>query len=181
VDVGDRGADIYEAMVAAQTAGHDFLFRVTQNRQVGTNAACDEWTKLRDYAGTLPSQGRDVVEIPGRGGRAAREAEVELAAAPVWIPAPLGTKGRAEQPVVAAWVVRIWEAHPPKGVEGLIENLIERHVRMSRDHRCRPNQGSGETPITEIYGPKVFCAQLVREESSMRLPHLSVSETVYRT
>jgi Transposase DNA-binding len=39
VDVGDRGSDIYEAMVASQEIGHDFLFRLTQNRQVWTSAA----------------------------------------------------------------------------------------------------------------------------------------------
>ena len=81
-------------------------------------------TNLRDYACGLASQGRDIVDIPGRGGRVARQAEVELAAAPVWIPAPSGTLQRAAQPVVAAWVVRIWEANPPPGVEGLEWILI---------------------------------------------------------
>jgi hypothetical protein len=119
VDVGDRGADIYEAMVAAQAQGHDFLFRVTQNRQVWVTPERAKLTTLRDYACSLASQGRDLVDIPGRGGRAARQAEVALAAAPVWIPAPSGTRQRAAQPVVAAWVVRIWEPNPPPGVEGL--------------------------------------------------------------
>jgi hypothetical protein len=124
VDVGDRGADIYEAMVAAQAQGHDFLFRLTQNRQVWDSVDCTEWTKLRDCARGLASQARDIVDIPGRGGRAARTASVELAATPVWIPAPSGTPKRFAQPVVAAWVVRIWEANPPAGVEGLEWILI---------------------------------------------------------
>jgi hypothetical protein len=127
VDVGDRGADIYEAMVAAQAQGHDFVFRLTQNRQVWESPERDKWTKLRDHARSLVSQGQDRVEIPSRGGRdarEAREAEVELAAAPVWIPAPSGTRQRMAQPVVAAWVVRIWEANPPKGTEGLEWILI---------------------------------------------------------
>jgi Transposase DNA-binding/Transposase Tn5 dimerisation domain len=119
VDVGDRGADIYEAMVAAQAHGHDFLFRLTQNRQVWQDEGHTQWTKLRDHARSRASQGQDTVAIPGRGGRAARVAEVEMAAAPVWIPAPSGTRQRLAQPVIAAWVVRIWEAHPPAGVEGL--------------------------------------------------------------
>lgn len=124
VDVGDRGADIYEAMVESATHGHDFLYRVVQNRQVWTSEERGELTNLRDFACSLPSQGRDVVEIPARGGRPAREAEVELAAARVWIPAPLRTRQRAQQPVVAAWVVRIWEANPAKGMEGLERILI---------------------------------------------------------
>lgn len=124
VDVGDRGADIYEAMVASLAQGHDFLYRVTQNRQVWTSAERGDLTNLRDYACSLASQGRDVVEIPARGGRPARDAEVEMAAAAVWIPAPSGTLQRAQQPVIAAWLVRIWEANPPKGVEGLEWILI---------------------------------------------------------
>jgi hypothetical protein len=124
VDVGDRGADIYEALLAAQAQGHDFLFRLTQNRQVWQDTEHEQWTKLRDHARSLPSQGRDHVEIPSRGGRAGRDADVELAAAPVWIPAPSGTRQRFAQPVVEAWVVRIWEAHPPAGVEALEWILI---------------------------------------------------------
>jgi hypothetical protein len=115
VDVGDRGADIYEAMVAAQSVGHDFLFRLTQNRQVRTAPEAEEFAKLRDHARSLPSQGRGVVDIPGRRGRAPRQAEVHMAAAPVWIPAPQGTPQRAAQPTVTAWVVRVWEAEPPAG------------------------------------------------------------------
>lgn len=136
VDVGDRGADIYEAMVASQAQGHDFLFRVTQNRQVWTSEARGDLTTLRDYVCSLAGQGRDVVEIPARGGRAARDAEVELAATPVWIPAPSGTLQRAEQPVVAAWVVRIWEANPPAGVEGLEWILITSVPTKTIDALC---------------------------------------------
>lgn len=119
VDVGDRGSDIYEAMVAARAVGHDFLFRVTQNRTVWVTLERDRQDHLRDFACTLPSQGSDMVEIPSRGGRAARTAKVELAAAPVWIPAPRETPQRNAQPVVSAWVIRIWELAPPKGVEAL--------------------------------------------------------------
>ena len=119
VDVGDRGADIYEAMVAAQGQKHEFLFRVAQDRQVWMDQAQTKPTKLLSYARSLASWGNDVVDIPGRGGRAARQAAVELAAAGVWIPAPTTTPQRAKQPVVAAWVVRIWEPNPPEGVEPL--------------------------------------------------------------
>jgi hypothetical protein len=145
VDVGDRGADIYEAMVASQAQGHDFLFRVTQNRQVWTTPQREELVGLRDYVCSLPSKGRDIVDIPCRGGRAGRQAEVEMTAAPVWIPAPSGTPQRGAQPVVAAWVVRIWEANPPAGAEPLDWILITsvptetiEDIRERRDwYACR--------------------------------------------
>jgi len=119
VDVGDRGSDIYEAMAASREVGHDFLFRVTQNRQVWASAEQEQLIGLRDFACSLPSQGCDHVEIPGRGGRGSRTATVQMAAAPVWIPAPEGTLQRWSQPIIAAWVLRIWEENAPQGVEPL--------------------------------------------------------------
>ncbi len=85
------------------------------------------------------------MDIPSRGGRAGRQAEVEMTAAPVWIPAPSGTPQRGTQPVVAAWVVRIWEANPPAGVEALEWILITsvptetiEDIRERRDwYACR--------------------------------------------
>jgi hypothetical protein len=119
VDVGDRGSDIYEAMVASREVGHDFLFRVVQDRQVWTTPERGALVGVRAFACSLPSQGCDRVAIPGRGGRESRTATVQMAAAPVWIPAPQGTLKRWSQPVIAAWVIRIWEAHAPEGVEAL--------------------------------------------------------------
>jgi len=145
VDVGDRGADIYEAMVASRDQGHDFLFRVAQDRQIWRDAKGETTGKLRDYACSLASQGEDQVEIPARGGRASRVAQVQMAASRVWIPAPTRTPRRGEQPVVAAWVVRIWEANPPAGVEALAWILVTSvptqtivQIRERRDwYACR--------------------------------------------
>ena len=124
VDVGDRGSDIYEAMVAARDQGHHFLFRLTQNRQVFAAAEQEELVGLRDYARSLPSRGQDVVEIPGRGGRAGRTATVRLAGAPVWVPAPTETPDRWRQPIVGAWVIRVWEADAPAGAQPLEWQLL---------------------------------------------------------
>jgi hypothetical protein len=121
VDVCDRGSDDYEAMRAARAVGHEFLFRMAQNRRVFTNATCDQEAYLREYARTLSSVGSDQVEIPGRGGRPARTATVQLAAAPVWVPAPAGTPQRQSQPLIAAWVIRVWEPHPPAGIDEPLE------------------------------------------------------------
>lgn len=119
VDVCDRGGDIYEAMRAARTVGHHFLFRAKQDRVVSVTPGHDPERHLFDYARSLPSRGPDQVDIPGRGGRPARTAGVDLAAAPVWVPAPKGFPRRSQQPVLAAWVIRIWEPRPPTGTEPL--------------------------------------------------------------
>ena len=119
VDVGDRGADLYEAMRVSQKLGHDFLFRAARDRQVWRDESRVTPVKMREYATSMASPGGDEVEIPARGGRASRTTRVDLAAGRVWVPAPVGTPGRKGQPVVAAWVVRIWESDPPVGVEPL--------------------------------------------------------------
>jgi Transposase DNA-binding/Transposase Tn5 dimerisation domain len=124
VDVCDRGSDDYEAMRAARQVQHAFLLRIAQNRSVFVTPAYDQETGLLDYARALPSVGSDLVEIPGRGGRPARTATVQLAAAPVWVPAPAGTPQRRSQPIIPAWVIRIWEPHPPAGIDDPLEWLL---------------------------------------------------------
>jgi hypothetical protein len=119
VDVADRGCDVYEAMCAARAAGHHFLFRLAQNREVFTDPAHGQLGLVLDHARGLPSRGTDAVDIPARGGRPARAASVCLASAPVWVPAPRETPGRRQQPVIEAWVIRVWESEPPPGSEPL--------------------------------------------------------------
>jgi hypothetical protein len=146
VDVGDRGSDLYEAMRAARAVGHHFLFRLTQNRTVFPTPAQEKPVYLLTYARSLPSQGSDIVTIPSRGGRCTRTATVQLAAAPVWVPAPWGTPKRWSQPMVAAWVIRIWEANPPADVQAPLEWLLlgslptttEEELKERRDwYSCR--------------------------------------------
>ena len=124
VDVCDRGSDDYEAMREARKVGHDFLFRVAQNRTVFVSASCDQEAYLKDFARTLTSVGSDIVDIPGRRDRPARTATVHLAAAPVWVPAPIGTVDRKSQPNIQAWVIRIWEPHPPADIAEPLEWLL---------------------------------------------------------
>jgi hypothetical protein len=115
VDVCDRAADDYEGMRAAVGVGHDFLIRVTQNRLVFVTPERDRQEYVLDYARSLTRRATDTVDIPGRGGRPPRTARVSLAAAAVGIPAPAGTPHRRTQPVLPAWVVRVWEPDPPAG------------------------------------------------------------------
>ena len=125
VDVGDAACDLYEAMVAARDVGHHFLLRASQDRLVllGPEPRGPE-VPLRTYARSLPSQGQDEVDIPSRGGRPARTAGVQLAAAPVWVPAPTEVRHRWQQPILAAWVIRVWEAAPPAGVDEPLEWVL---------------------------------------------------------
>lgn len=124
VDVCDRGSDDYEAMREARKVGHDFLFRVAQNRTVFVSSSYDQEAYLKDFARTLTSVGCDSVDIPGRRDRPARTATVHLAAAPVWVPAPVGTVDRKSQPPIPAWVIRIWEPNPPADIAEPLEWVL---------------------------------------------------------
>jgi hypothetical protein len=125
VDVGDAGSDLYEAMHAARHADHHFLLRAAQDRLVllGPQPRGAE-VPLFGYARALPSQGSATVDIPSRGGRKARTARVQLASAPVWVPAPTEVCQRWQQPIIAAWVIRVWEPEPPADVEEPLEWIL---------------------------------------------------------
>jgi hypothetical protein len=47
-----------------------------------------------------------------------------LAGGAVWVPAPTGTPQRHEQPVLAAWVLRIWEPAPPPEIKEPLEWIL---------------------------------------------------------
>src|ERR1700687_1402378 len=125
VDVADAGCDMYEAMVAARHVNHQFLFRASQDRLVLlTPQPRSPEVPLLTYARTLPSQGDAVVDIPSRGGRPSRTATVQMAAAPVWVPAPTEIRQRWQQPIIPAWVLRVWEAAPPAEVGEPLEWIL---------------------------------------------------------
>lgn len=144
VDVCDRGCDFYEAMSASVQDGHHYLIRAYQDRAVFASATLDQPVHLIQYARTLASVGRDQVDIPGRGGRLARTAEVCMAAAPVWVPAPAGTAKRQSQPVLSAYVIRIWEPAPAPGIEEPLEWILlcslptrtSEEIKERRDWYC---------------------------------------------
>jgi hypothetical protein len=126
VDVADRGADTFEAMQTARGLGHQFLFRVTQDRKVrqGPQATAPA-TYLKRLARSLPAQVSSRVEVPGRGGRLARTARVQLAATRVWVQVPALWKApHPEWEPIPVWVERVWEPEPPPGVEEPLEWIL---------------------------------------------------------
>lgn len=130
VDVGDRGADIYEAMEEARNCGHQFLFRICQDRAVFVDKQGGEAEAyLMTHARGLTAAGDDVVAIPGRGGRPPRTAAVKLAAAAVRVPPPRTTAKRSTRPTLQAWVIRVWEPDPPAEVKEPLEWVLLCSIR----------------------------------------------------
>jgi Transposase Tn5 dimerisation domain len=131
-------------MRVAPAVGHHFLIRATQKRYVFVTADPDRQEPLLDDARTLPSQGREVVEVPGRGGRRPRTATVSWAGAAVWVLASAGTPQRHEHAVLSAWVLRIWEPAPPPEIKAPLEWILigsvptapREELRTRRDWSC---------------------------------------------
>lgn len=117
VDVGDRGADLFDAMHRSLQLGHQFLFRACQDRKalVGPPGAQRE-TYLLQHVRSLAPQAFSTHVIASQGGRPARQAELSLAAAEVWVCPPWPeSKRKTARPPLRVWVERIWEPTPPAG------------------------------------------------------------------
>jgi hypothetical protein len=112
VSVGDRESDIYELFEeAAKTAnGPKLLVRAMHNRKLK-----DEQQRLWETIESRPVDGIQVLQVPRRGNRAARVAELEIRHAAVSLVASEGRKG----PAIAVWAVLAREQEAPDGVTPL--------------------------------------------------------------
>jgi transposase-like protein/transposase Tn5 family protein len=121
VHVGDRAADFFEPMATARATGSHFLIRLCQDRRVRRSdpGGAGGVDRLMALARALPAEFADVVEVPSKGGRLARQAEVCLASTRLFIQPPAKDKKWRRHRPIAATVIRVWEPSPPPGVEAL--------------------------------------------------------------
>lgn len=82
ISVCDREADVIEYLAYKQKHRQRFIVRAKSNRPL------EEQGRLYDYAGSLKSAGKYTVNVPQKGGRPARKAEMEIRYAPVSVLAP---------------------------------------------------------------------------------------------
>jgi len=110
VVVGDREADMYELFAAAAKGRAQVLVRATQPRRIVTPEGGIE-SNLWDLVRADPSAATIEVNIPRRGSRAARKAELELRYREVEVARPrrLGQDHRA--PPVRVWALAASEAN----------------------------------------------------------------------
>ncbi len=112
VSVGDRESDIYELFeeAAKTTNGPKLLVRALHDRKLQ-----GEQHRLRETIESRPVDGIQVVAVPRRGNRAAREARLEIRHKAVSLVASEGRKG----PAIAVWAVLAREQEAPEGVAPL--------------------------------------------------------------
>jgi hypothetical protein len=130
VVTADREADIYEFLLEVEKRKLDLLIRAREDREV-TQVEAASLAPMADYAslnrlwpqmGRVAEAGRIKVEIPRRGNRMKRTADVGVRYARVTFAPPQGKRGL---PPFTTWIVWAKEvSKPPYGVEPLEWMLI---------------------------------------------------------
>jgi hypothetical protein len=67
----------------------------------------------------LPGHRRRQITVPGRDGQPDRHATVGIAWAAVRLPPPHQQRGHFRKQTLRVWAIRVWEEHPPAGVEAV--------------------------------------------------------------
>jgi hypothetical protein len=120
VDIADRGADITEFLDYEEQAGKKYVVRSQHNRWITReNEGKADKIKLHDLARSLPEEGRRTIEVQAKEGQPARMAQVSVSWQKVTILPPRQRRGEERGVPLTSWVVRVWEADPPQGVEAL--------------------------------------------------------------
>jgi hypothetical protein len=126
IDVGDRGADLFEYLEYECKHGRRCLIRATHDRAVTVSDPATLGVlglsgpyrgRLVRLARALPEWARKEVAVAARPGQSARTAVVRLAAAPVLLHAPRRARGLHGQEPLPLWVVYVGELDPPAGKE----------------------------------------------------------------
>jgi hypothetical protein len=153
IDVCDQGADTFEFLAHEFHSGRRFLIRAAYDRLifVGHGESPRRSSYLRQYASRLASLGQRTVDVtsklmekcPKKKGkkrthrRKARQATVEVAAAPVQVRPPGKKSGEYANEPLPLWVIRVWEPNPPRGQERLEWFLLTNEPVTTFDEACR--------------------------------------------
>lgn len=117
VDVGDRGADLFEFLATEQRLNRLCVVRSAYNRSIKIgHGGQGQKALLHDYLRTLPAVGEArSKEIYDRKLEKERTAKLRVSYAAVEIQPPHVKKGEYEKIPIKAWTVRVWEESAPAG------------------------------------------------------------------
>lgn len=117
VVVADRGADLLEFLDRLVAEGRSFLIRGRHNRRIDLTDGTH--SQLFDHARSLAEVGSRSLEVAAWKDRAQRTAVLSVAFASVALVASVQPRGEVRGVPLSVSVLRVWEANPPAGVEGL--------------------------------------------------------------
>jgi Transposase DNA-binding len=131
VDVGDRGADLFEFLDAKHLRREWYVVRAAQDRRITIEVdGSVQRQYLFAYARALPDLGYREVKVPARDGKPARTATTRIAAGPLHLLPPRHPRGEHRREPLAVWVVHVREVDPPPGAEPL-EWILLTNVAVS--------------------------------------------------
>jgi len=120
--VGDSGSDIYTFWQTCEDLGYDFAVRVAQDCviEISPDDAPEDGDEnyLKTLARALPATAAHFLSIPAHEHQPKRDVFLQMSFQKVRVQPPLhGDYLRKTE--LTAWVVRVWETHPPEGQEPL--------------------------------------------------------------
>jgi len=152
VDVGDRGADLFEYLDHKHVQGGDYVVRSKHNRVVWVGNAPERVVKLHDYARGLDTLETHEIEVSANKGREARKTRVRVAAGRVTLPVPKPKCGEHGDDPLETWVVHVKEIEtPPKGAKALEWVLLTNQPCKSAKEALRVVGWYARRPIVEEY------------------------------
>jgi hypothetical protein len=122
VYVGDSGSDIFAFWQHCEELGYDFVLRVAQDRviEISPEDAPEDLAEnhLKTLARALPATSAHFLTIPAHHHHPKREAFLQMSFQKVCVQPPVNGV-YLHKTALTAWVVRVWETHPPEGQEPL--------------------------------------------------------------
>jgi transposase-like protein len=113
--VCDRGGDTFEELEHESTSGRRLVVRAQHNRRIlAGHDGPDRRQFLTSTVRRQPAAGRFTLNVAATGGRPARQAQLSVSYAAVRLLAPVQARGNHGQEPLPLWVVRVWEANPPR-------------------------------------------------------------------
>jgi hypothetical protein len=120
VRVCDAGADIYEHLMRCAEYGHGHVIRAAQDRALAGPDGRSHAGRLYATLRAQPALGSFEVDLYARKGRPARTATMSVSAMAIRLRSPQRPgKAVGYLPPVPCTAVRVWEATPPEGQEGV--------------------------------------------------------------
>jgi len=116
VHVGDRGEDILGVYDEARRQGGDWLIRLSKDRRVQTPEGSD---LLFSHARRLPSVASRHLTVRRKGGVGPQEVDLCVSAGRVTLLPSRYEPAYRDCTPISCGVVRVWEEHPPTGLEPL--------------------------------------------------------------
>lgn len=153
VNVGDRGADLFEFIEAVERARDSYDIRSKSNRNIKIDDGQGgvKGARLHDWARQLPTLGTREVQVQNNHGTRGRPATVRVAAGAVTIKAPHFARGEHSKEDLKTWVVHVREISPPKGEQPLEWILLTNIAAEDFSSACERVDWYACRPVIEEY------------------------------